>query len=94
MVLDMEIKRDIIGEEAFVTGTHFYIISNDKLKTLAEPIPKDDLEGEVLQGACCQGGGTDRDCSGCPGCGGSPLRDRWLQIYGCVAVLDFILACR
>jgi hypothetical protein len=52
MVLDMEIKRDIIGEEAFGTGTHFYIISNDKLKTLAEPIPKDDLEGEVLQGAC------------------------------------------
>jgi hypothetical protein len=40
MVRDMKVTKDVIGEEAFVTDTHFYIISNDKLKTLAEPIPK------------------------------------------------------
>jgi hypothetical protein len=41
MVQDTKVTRDVIGEEAFITNTHFYIISNDKLKTLAEPIPKD-----------------------------------------------------
>jgi hypothetical protein len=46
MTRDTGIRGEVIGEEAFVTDTHFYIISHDKMRTLAEPMPKDVISRE------------------------------------------------
>ncbi|KAK0387547.1 hypothetical protein NLU13_3793 [Sarocladium strictum] len=44
---DMEApKQHVEAELGFSSGTHHYIISNDKFKTLADPLPKDAVSRE------------------------------------------------